>query len=135
MRTGDDDALLVVENGGQTFGAAQTEAAVLACGVQSHVFLANSGGVDDHLGIADSCSTVRTREDESGLLQTLCFRAGHAVAAADAVPHFQEHASQTAHAGTGYADKMDANGMLPIEKSFTKLINHKCALVDVRDII
>ena len=118
VSTGYDYALLVVENGCQAFGAAQAQAAQLAGGGECHVILADGAGVNDDFCIGHGISAVGAGEGEAALLQAFRFLAGYTVAAAYAVPHFQEHACDAAHAGTCYTDKMNAHRVVPVQKPF-----------------
>ncbi len=118
VRAGDDDALLVVEDGGEAVRAAQAEAAALARGAQGGVVFADRAGVDDDFGVLHRLRIVGAGEHQSRLLQPLRFHARHAVAAADAVPHFHQHAGEPAHAGSRHSDQVDAYGMLPVQQPF-----------------
>ena len=118
MCAGYNHTFLVVQDSSQTLGAAQAQAVQLAGGGQGYIVLADGAGVDDNLRICHSVSRVRTGKLEPALLQALRFLAGDAVATAHPVPHFQKHACNAAHAGTGHANKMNAHRVVPVQKPF-----------------
>ena len=129
VSAGNYHALLVVQNGSQTLCAAHAQTAQFAGCSQGHVIFANGAGINDNFCICNGFCCVRACKRQAALLQALGFFAGDAVAAAHSVPHFQEHACNAAHAGTGHADKMDTHRVFPVQKSFAQLVNHSSRFI------
>ncbi len=116
MGSGDNDALLAVEDGGEAFGATEERNFRPFCGAVGGVLGVDGRGVDDELCSFDSGTCLRCEKLQAQLLHAVGFRGGDAVAPGDLVAHGKEQQRETAHARSGNSDEMDSKRLREIGK-------------------
>ena len=106
----DHHPLLPGHDGGEDFGTANDPLAERCRGIVGGISLMDRGGADDKIGIPDDVGAVGCREAESLATEAPDLEGVDLVGTADGVAERQQQGGDPAHAGTGNADEMDAQG-------------------------